>query len=387
MDVTPRQWWHSARQGVYVFGLLFSVLTAGCGEPYKPSLSEDEARKAAARLKPVPPPMLAVSGETITFDSVYNAPLASRKVRLGPYLTRMARTSDLQTFREEAFKEVRASLGILIDDTLLYQQARREGGDRIQEGLDKVADREWREFVVQNGGDEAAAERVLQEAGSSRTEFRELRKRAILTQYLLSLRQPADEPISHKEMVEAYNRMKDTDFAIKPRLTFRSIDIQPSRLQLADLSMDRYTQALALATDLMAKLGAGEDFAALARQYSGDPMAPSGGLWDSVDPNSLAEPYDSLAVRAMALPIGRVEGPVEIRGHVFILRVEARQEPGHRPLADVQDRVAEQIRRVRREQAQSRLDAELAERAKVGQTEEFVSRCVDEIYRRSQATP
>jgi len=387
MDMSPRRQRYRARQGAYVFGLLFSALVAGCGEPYKPSLSEDEARKAAARLKPVPPPMLAVSGETITFDSVYNAPVAGRRLRLGPYLTALARTSDPETFRKEALREVQASLEVLVYDTLLYQQAKREGGDKIQEGLNKLADREWREYVVQNGGDEAAAERALQDAGTSRAEFMELRKRAVLTQYLLSLRRPAEQPIGHKEIVETYNRMKDTDFAIKPRLTFRSIDIQPSRLQLADLSTDRYAQAQALARDLMAKLGEGEDFAALARQYSGDPMAPSGGLWDSVDPNSLAEPYESLAGRAMAVPVGQVQGPIEIGGHVFILRVEARQEPGQRPLSEVQDRVTEQIRRDRNRRAYAQLEAELAERAKAGQTEDFVRRCVDEIVRRSQTTP
>jgi len=386
MHVIPRWYWHSARQGLLALGLLL-VVAVGCAEKYKPSLSEDEVRKAAARQKPIPPPMLAVSGETITFDSIYNAPVAGRRIRLGPYLTMMARNSDLETFREAAPREVRASLENLIHETLLYQQAKREGGDKVEEGLNKAADREWREYVVQHGGNEATAEKALQEEESDRKGFRESRKRLILTRYLLSLRLPANQPISHKEMVEAYNRMRDTVFVIKPKLTFRSIDIQPSRRPLADLSLDRYGQTLQLAKDLMAKLAAGEDFAALAKQYSGDPMAASGGLWDFVDPCSLVEPYDALAAKAMALPIGQVEGPIELRGHVFILRVEAKQEPGYEPLANVQDKVAEQIQHDRYQEAQQQLMAELADRAKVGQTEDFVNGCVAEILRRSQISP
>ena len=388
MDGIQRLYGNATRQGAFLPLLLGLVLCAGCGEKYRASLTDDEARKFVAKQKPVPPPALAVSGETITVDMVYNSPkdLAGRQILLGPYLTGMARGSDWDEFRDSASKDVRTSLESMIYNTLLYQQAKREGGTKMKDGLEKAADRIWREFMVEHGGDAASAEDALRKMGIDRKEFKERRKREILTHYLISLRFPSDRPIGHKELAEYYNRMKAEQFVIKPRLTFRLIDIQPSKLKLTDPTVDRSEQARQVAEDLTAKLAAGEDFSQLARQYSHDPMASSGGLWNSVDPQSLAEPYDAVAAKASELPIGQVDGPLDIKGHQFIVRLEARQEQGYQPLEKVQYKIENQIRRDRYRQAQEKLEAELAERAKVGKTEEFVNGCVAELYRRSRVS-
>jgi parvulin-like peptidyl-prolyl isomerase len=307
---------------------------------------------------------------------------------LGEYLKKLAGSSDWDTFKEIATKQIKTILDNMIDEILLYQQAKREGGDKMKEGLDKAAISEWRKYVVEHGGNEAAAEEALRkEEKIDRKEFNDRNKRMILVSYLVSLRFSKDQPVSHREVVETYHRLKEREFAIKPRLTFRLIDIQPARLQLTDLTVDRHTQALELADELMAKLIAGEDFGELARQYSHDPMAGSGGLWRSIDPQSLAEPYDALAAKIAALPIGLVEGPLDIKGHVFIVRLEDSQEQGYQPLEEVQAKIEAKIRRDRYTQAQEKLETELAERSKVGQTEAFVEGCVAEIYRRSQPTP
>ena len=385
MDVIRRWYGRSAIQGILVLGSLGCVVLAGCDSKYKPSLTDDETRMFSAKQKPVPPPAMAVSGETITVDTIYNY----RKGTFSEYLKKLALNSDWDTFKEVATKQIKAVLDNMIDEILLYQQAKREAGDKkkMEEGLDKATNSEWRRYVVEHGGDEATAEEALRKENIDRKEFDEKNRRAILISTLVSLRFPKDQPVSHREVVDYYNRMKDREFAVKPRLTFRLIDIQPARLQLTDLTMDRHAQAMELADDLMARLVAGEDFGQLARQYSHDPMAGSGGLWSSIDPQSLADPYDALAAKIEALPMGIVEGPIEIQGHVFIVRLEDSQEQGYQPLEEVQSRIEARIRSNRIKQAQDKLEAELAERAKVGQTGPFVEGCVAEIYRRSKATP
>ena len=389
MHMIRRPWCDSERRAALIFVGLALVLIAGCWEPYRPALTDDQARKFSAKQKPVPPPMLAVSGETITVDTIYNfrKDLGAKRIPLGLYLATVAENSDEERFKNVARPEIQAALETLIYDTLLYQKAKREGGDKMKDGLDKAADRIWREFVVEHSGNEAAAEEALRQMGIDRKEFKELRKRQILTHYLVSLKFPADQPVSHLEMVGYYNHDKDKDFVIKPRLTFRLIDIQPGRLQLTDLTLDRYDQARQLSKDLMARLAAGGDFGQLAQQYSHDPMAGSGGLWNSIDPESLAEPYDALAAKAANCPIGQVDGPIELKGHLFIVRLEAKQEQGYQPLDKVQAKIEEEIRNDRYRQAQDQLQADLAERAKAGQTEAFVNGCVEEIYRRSRTTP
>ncbi|MDH7599969.1 MAG: peptidylprolyl isomerase [Sedimentisphaerales bacterium] len=341
----------------------------------------------AAKQPPAPGLALSVCGETVDFNMVYNAPLdlAGRRVALGPYLTFLAKGSDLGGFRTKAYRYVRTTVENIVNDTLLYQQAKREGGDKLDEGVQKAAQNVWREFVLQHGGNDAAAEEALKAQGLDRKEFLKQQKRQILTHYLVSLRLRSDQPISHKELVEAYERMKDQLFVIKPRVTFRSIDIQPSRLQLTDLGADRSEQARQLANRLLAYIHAGQDIAALASQYSHGPMANNGGLWDAVDPCSLAEPYDRLAKMAMDMEVGQVRGPIELGGQVFILALVDKQRPGYLLLDQVQEQVQQQILRERRRRAQEQLQNELAERAKVGQIEGFVEAFIQELYRRSEA--
>jgi hypothetical protein len=383
MDLIKRSCGREAGKAVLLLAVLGLAGLAGCEGKYKPSLTDDEARKFIAKQKPLAPPVLSVSGDTITLDDVIS--VRARGRTLGDYLTTVAQNSDPETYEKIATTQVKGTLDRIIFDTLLYQQAKREGGDKMKEGVEKYGKTVWREYVMEQGGDESAAEEALRKNGLDRKSWDEQNKRIILIGYIRNLRQAKDQPVSHREMVEYYERMKDTDFLIKPRLTFRLIDIQPSRLQLKDLTADRYSQASELAKDLTAKLAAGEDFIELAKQYSHDPMAASGGLWESVDPESLAEPYSSLAAEIAALKVGELKGPLSIKGHLFIVRLEAKTEQGYKSLAEVQAEVEKAILADRKRQAEDELQAGIAERAKVGQTDDFVNGCVAEIYRRSRA--
>lgn len=369
--------------------LLIALLVVGCDKPYKSSLSEEQIRRLTAKQKPLADVSLSVCGDTITYETLYNAPMqvGGRRVALGPYVSFVASSSDLETFKAKVRTQVRSAVEGLIYDTILYQQAKREGGKQLNEGVEKTAQMLWRQFVLENGGDEAAAEDVLKKQGLDRKQFNEHRKREILTYYLVSLRLKSDQPVSHRELVDWYSHTKDRQFAIKPRLTFRTIQIQSSMLQIIDPNVERLQQARQVASELMDRLAQGEDFARLASEYSHDPMASSGGFWASVDPCSLQGPYDRIAWIAMGLDPGQIKGPIEIGTDVFIVKLEHKQEPGYLPLEQVQGQVREQILRERRRKAQEQLQAELAERAKVGQIDDFLEAFLSEVYRRSQVSP
>lgn len=381
MDLIRRTYGREAGKAILLLAVVGLAGLAGCEGKYKPSLTDDEARKFTAKQKPLAPPVLSVSGDTITLDDV----LSVRGRTLGDYLITLAQSSDPETYEKTATTQVKGTLDRIIFDTLLYQQAKREGGDKMKDGLEKYGKTVWREYVLEHGGDESAAAEELRKNGLDRKSWDEQNQRIILTRYIRDLRRTKGQPVSHREMVEYYDRMKDTDFLVKPRLTFRLIDIQPSRLQLKDLTADRYSQASQLAGDLMARLAAGEDLIELAKQYSHDPMAASGGLWASVDPESLAEPYSSLAAEVVKLKVGELKGPLSIKGHLFIVRLEAKTEQGYQPLAEVQAQIEKAILMDRDRQQDEQLQAEIAERAKVGQTDDFVNGCVAEMYRRSRA--
>lgn len=72
-----------------------------------------------------------------------------------------------------------------------------------------------------------------------------------------------------------------------------------------------------------ARLAAGEEFAALAREASVDDSAEDGG-WV---PFVVRQELSPLARLAFATPIGEVGGPIPASGHEVLIRVEERAEP------------------------------------------------------------
>ena len=128
----------------------------------------------------------------------------------------------------------------------------------------------------------------------------------------------------------------------------------------------------------MERVKAGEDFGELAKKYSHDPRGASGGLWPEWDPDSLAQPYDVLGKKAQEMKPGEVAGPIEAIDHIFIMKLEKKQEKGYRPLTEVQDEVEEQIMADRRREASDQLNEEIKQLAAAGNTDRFVDYCLQE---------
>ena len=99
---------------------------------------------------------------------------------------------------------------------------------------------------------------------------------------------------------------------------------------------------------------------------------------------TLAQPYDVLGRECEVLAPGEITGPIEAQDHVFLLKLESKQEGGYQALADVQAQVKARIIADRRLAATLKLNAELEERAAAGETDEFIEVCANEIYQREQ---
>jgi parvulin-like peptidyl-prolyl isomerase len=152
----------------------------------------------------------------------------------------------------------------------------------------------------------------------------------------------------------------------------------------ADPNVDLYDQARKLANDLWKHLKQGEDFGALAKQYSHGHMRSRNGLWRPIDPNSLAPSHEVLADATANLQAGDIAGPIETPDHIFIVRLEHKQEKGYELFEMVQDKIETRIMENRRQKALDELNKELSERAEVGDIGVFINTCLEDIYRRSQ---
>ena len=368
---------------------LWMLVLAGTGcdsKSRKAALTEEEILRYTYAQKPQRPDELIVSGEVVTCDDLTAASFDASAQTIPPKekLMELARQTTLEQFMQLARPQVGQKLNSRIGDVVLYKQAKRQLGDKTDEQLDKLAEKEMRKFVVEHGGNGAATDAALQEMGMNRARFKEYKKRQVLSQYYVMSRFPYNRPITHRELLEYYDKMKEDSFFQAGMVQFRLIDIQIAKVAMPEGSDDPLQAARALANDLMAKIKAGEDFGELAKKHSHDYRSAQGGLWQPRDPDALASPYDVLAKEAQNMKVGDVAGPIEALGHIFIMKLEQKQEKGYRPLTEVQDRVEERIMVDRRRAALEQLDAEISQQTAAGNTDRFLDYCLERLYRQAR---
>ncbi len=323
--------------------------------------------------------VLVVGGETLASDEIIESSVE--------HFRPLALASELEQFKTQARGQLEDVVMAKISNILLYQHARKQQRGNIDEALEKLAEGEYRKFVLEHGGDEIKADEQLKSAGMDRDSFKEKQKRSFLIQSYLGAKSSTNRPITYRELMKRYNEMKDEHFARDAKITFRLIDIQPARLEVTDPNRGRDELARDLAGKLLERLKSGEDFGELAKQYSHGHMKDFGGLWQPYNPESLAAPYNLIAAQAQKIEPGQIAEPIATVGHVFIMKLEAKQLAGYEPFADVQERVKREVLLGRHNELYDRLEAKLKEEAKVGRTDEFVDFCLEKIHQMGRLQP
>jgi peptidyl-prolyl cis-trans isomerase SurA len=362
-------------------------LVGGCGDEGKSGLTESElARIAVAQkielVKASGGLVLMVGGEPITSDEIIKSPAELDGAYVSPleHLKASAQASTLEQFKKQARGGLESAVMSKISETLLYQYAKRQAGTGIDESLDKAAETELRKFVLGFGGDEAKADETLKQRGMDRKIFKERRKRSMLIQSYVASKMPRYQPATYRELVDCYNQMKDKFFSKPAQIRFRLIDIEPAKLDITDPNQDRLEEARRLAGELVGRIKAGEDFGTLAGAYSHGLWREAGGLWQPIQPGSLASPYDVLAAEAEKIEPGQIAGPIETPEHIFIMKLEEKQPASYEPFEKVQRQVENKVLSEQRSEVVDRLEARLREQAGLGKTDEFVDFCLEKIY-------
>lgn len=326
--------------------------------------------------------VLVVGGETVTSEDVIESKVEINGtfVSHAEYFKPLAQASDIEQFKTRAREQVEKIVREKISGILLYQDAKKQTGANIDEALEKAAEGEYRKLVLKYGGNEVKADEELKSIGMDRESYKKKQKRAILIQSYLGTRSSANRPIAYRELIKRYNEMKDEYFARDTLITFHLIDIQPALLEVTDPNQGRDELAKNLADKLLERLRSGDDFGELAKQYSHGHKKSFGGLWSEVHPDSLAAPFNMIAVEADKIEPGQVVGPIVTQGHVFIIKLEAKQSAGYEPFVDVQRDVERSVRLDRQKEVYAELDAKLVAEAQVGGTDEFVDFCLEKIH-------
>jgi len=326
--------------------------------------------------------VLMVGGETVTSDEIIASPveLGGKFVWPMEYFKPIAQASELEQFKERARGQLKGIITAKISNILLYQQAKRQIGKNIEDALEKQAEKALREFVVAFGGDQIRADETLKQRGMDWKSFKEYQKRLILTQWYLGSKLSNNRPVTYRELMDCYNEIKDRYFAKTATIQFRLIDIQPAMLEAANPKANRHQLAEKLALDLTKRIRSGEDFGELAKQYSHGPMREFGGLWQPVQPGSLAVPYDKLAAEAENIESSRIARIIITAEHVFIMKLEEKKLAGYEPFEKVQEQVRDKIVLDRQNEAIDRVNAALLQQAELSRTDEFIDFCLEKIY-------
>jgi len=363
--------------------LAMSVLLAIAGCSDKKTLTEEEvARIPLAQRTGLPDAsggfVMAVKGETITSEEMVAA-------LEGPFKD-LAQRSDYEQFKERARPAIEKTLLSRITNILLYQEAKKQLGSDMDENLDKAAESEVRKFILGFNGDTAKAEEFLKKMGMNWADFKDYQKKMILSQYYLSSKVPKERPITYGELVDYYEQAKDTFFVTPATIEFRLIDIDVREIDVNDPNESRLQKAGDLADSLMKRLHAGEGFGELAKRYSNGYGKDAGGLWKPVEPESLAGPYALLAVEARKMKPGDIAGPIGGGDHIFIMKLESKQERNYEPLDKVQKELEAQINLERRKEAIDKLGESLIQQAQITEKDRFIDFCLERIYQRNKNT-
>jgi parvulin-like peptidyl-prolyl isomerase len=377
------------------------IFFPGCADPAKKTgkFTEEEMANMPFAKRDLPDIsdglVLSVDTDTVTVDEVLTP-------RLMELLASFDRT-ELKTFVAQARPVIRDRVVEEVTGILLYKEAKKNAPANIDTQLEKAVKTEENKFLALHGNNWAQAQKALAEQGMDLEQFREMKKKMLLTQsYYLSQNIWQEEPITHSEMLAYYEAMKRDGFEFRGILTakdvkwesmihFRLIDIDSQKLDFDEINVDalesRHAAALRKAKGLIAQLNDEADFAELAKKHSHDAFrGPKGGLWTPVTEGSpLVGRWAVLQDKAEKMEIGQIAGPIESDGHVFIMKLEDKEAGGVASFADLQKKIEYDIREIRQREKVNKLVTKLLERANISNLDLFINFCTKRAWRQKDA--
>jgi peptidyl-prolyl cis-trans isomerase D len=144
--------------------------------------------------------------------------------------------------------------------------------------------------------------------------------------------------VTEAQLAEYYERHKE-EFHQEAQVQARHI----LRKLPAEAGPENDEKARSVIESVQQRIQAGEDFAALAREFSEDPAsAEQGGNLGFFKRGEMVKPFEDVA---FALQPGEMSGIVRTDFGYHLIKVEEVQQAGYRPLEDVQSSLLERLTR------------------------------------------
>lgn len=267
----------------------------------------------------------AVVGEDVILGSEVEEKAA-------PLLAEAARESDpgQRTARASALR--REVLDRMIDDALILQEAAELRLSVTSEQVDASID----EIKRQNNMDDSQLRQALAGQGMSMASYRQDLKRQLLRFRVINIAVGSKVTISDEDVKNYYERHMKGEGALEVKASHIFLAIPDG----ADASVVAEKQALA--RKLLERAQAGEDFAALAKEYSDDAATRAeGGDLGYFGKDMLPKPIEELV---FSMKPGEIRGPVRADRGFHVIRLVDRRQKAVKALEDVKDDIRMQLR-------------------------------------------
>jgi parvulin-like peptidyl-prolyl isomerase len=267
-----------------------------------------------------------------------------------------------------------ASMG-QVYNLLLYQHAQRDfsQNDNYEAMIEAALEEQRKKMVHQYGGNEAEAHLRLREAGVTFEKLLEdFRRELVIASYRQSHFFPTLN-ITRVQMLQYYRKHLEEKYRLAFQIQFQLIDVHVD---------DDAPAARREAEKAHAKILAGENFSDLVAVYSDGFRKNQEGLWRPLDPESLSDLYQPVAMAVKKIGLGQTTGVIEGAEHYFIAKLIARQEGGVIPFSQAQDGIKKALTNEKWVAYRQQLDKTLLKKATLGDFEEFVLVTCRELYNR-----
>lgn len=257
--------------------------------------------------------MAKVNGEIITLSQVQEEGY--------PLLAKLQTEFSGEALRARQQLVEQQMLERIIDRILQVQQARKRGLTVSAQEVDAAL----QDIMRQNNLTEEEFKRILAEEDIDYLEYRNHIEEQLLVSRLLNIEVRSKIRVDLKEIEEYYQRHQN-QYGGEMQFRVRHI------LFLTNGSNGTMEKARENAQIVLEKLRNGEDFVTLARLYSQDPSASSGGDLGFLKQGEMLPAFEEALKR---LEVGEISEPIQTKYGFHIIRLEEKRGGEQKPLEAV----------------------------------------------------
>jgi len=252
----------------------------------------------------------------------------------------------------DKIKEARlAALNDLIDRQLIVQEFKKKQFNIP----DYVVDDQIANIIKDDfAGDRQAFLRTLNAQGYTINKFREMQRDKVIVGAMRQNNVKGNFNATPQQ-IQAYYDANKQEFVTPEQLKLRMIVLNADPLDANSADSTRK-----MAEEIRDKVKGGADFATMAKTYSMDGTAESGGDWGLIDRKTLNQQLTDVAFALLPSQTSQV---VQIGDSFYILYCESKKESGVIPLPEVRDGIQRKLEQAQRQKATQRWLDSLREKA------------------------